>query len=91
MLKSIPITPLSEFDELVFQTVVPQDHYLRKVMVCIEFETFRPRLHLAYSLFFGRPPIDPVRMLKILFLRFHSTWTARLSAKGRRRSSPPTR
>ena len=71
MLKFTPIVPLSEFDELVFQTVVPQDHYLRKVMACIDFETFRPRLNLAYSVFFGRPPIDPVRMLKILFLRFH--------------------
>ena len=71
MLTFTPIAPLSEFDELVFQTVVLQDHYLRKVMACIEFETFRPRLNLAYSLFFGRPPIDPVRMLKILFLRFH--------------------
>ena len=71
MLKSIVPTPLSEFDELVFQMVVPHDHYLRKVMACIDFETFRPRLNLAYSLFLGRPPIDPVRMLKILFLRFH--------------------
>jgi transposase len=71
MLKSIPQTPLSEFDLAIFQAIVPQDHYLRKVMACIEFETFRPRLNLAYSLFWGRPPIDPVRMLKILFLRFH--------------------
>ena len=71
MLKSIVQTPLSEFDNTVFQMVVPHDHYLRKVMACIDFETFRPRLNLAYSLFLGRPPIDPVRMLKILFLRFH--------------------
>ena len=56
MLKSILVTPLSEFDEIVFQMVVPQDHYLRKVMACIDFETFRPRLNLAYSLFWGRPP-----------------------------------
>src|ERR1035441_3350982 len=71
MLKSIPEAPLTEFDLAVFQAIVPEDHYLRKVMACIDFETFRPRLNLAYSLFWGRPPIDPVRMLKILFLRFH--------------------
>jgi transposase len=71
MLKSIPETPLSEFDLAVFQAVVPQDHYLRKVMACINFEAFRPRLIGSYDPDFGRPAIDPVRMLQILFLRFH--------------------
>ena len=71
MLKSIPETPRSEFDLAVFQAVVPQDHYLRKVMACINFEAFRPRLIGSYDADFGRPAIDPVRMLKILFLRFH--------------------
>ena len=71
MLKSNPETPLSEFDLAVFQAVVPLDHYLRKVMACINFEAFRPRLIGSYDPGFGRPAIDPVRMLKILFLRFH--------------------
>jgi transposase len=71
MLKSIREIPLSEFDLAVFQAVVPQDHYLRKVMACINFETFRPRLLGGYDPDFGRPAIDPVRMLKVLFLRFH--------------------
>ncbi len=69
-LKSIPETKLSEFDLAVIQVVVPQDHYLRKVMACIAFEGFRPRLIGSYDADFGRPAIDPVRMLKILFLRF---------------------
>lgn len=71
MLKSTPETPLSEFDLAVFQAVVPQDHYLRQVTACIDFEAFRPRLIGSYDPDFGRPAIDPVRMLKILFLRFH--------------------
>ena len=71
MLKSTPETPLSEFDLAVFQAVIPKDHYLRKVMACIDFEYFRPRLIGSYDPDFGRPAIDPVRMLKILFLRFH--------------------
>lgn len=71
MLKSTPETPLSEFDLAVFQAVVPQDHYLRKVLACVNFEAFRPRLIGSYDPDFGRPAIDPVRMLKILFLRFH--------------------
>jgi transposase len=64
-------TPLSEFDQLVFATVVPGDHYLRQVAERLDFERFRARLAEAYSLGIGRPAIDPVRMLKIGFLRFH--------------------
>jgi len=71
MLKPGPLPPSSFLDQLVFQAVVPEDHYLRKVMALIDFENFRPRLNVAYSLEMGRPPIDPVRMLKVLFLRFH--------------------
>jgi transposase len=62
---------LSEFDRCVFDLVVPQDHYLRQVAAKIDFERFLPRLVEAYSLGMGRPAINPVRMLKILFLRFH--------------------
>jgi transposase len=62
--------PLPEFDRLVFDTVVPKNHYLRQVIELIDFERFRPRLVEAYSLDKGRPAIDPVRMFKILFLCF---------------------
>src|ERR1700730_7291591 len=71
MLILAPEPPLPEFDQEVFALVVPADHYLRQVAARIDFERFRPRLAEAYSLGMGRPPIDPVRMLKILFLRFH--------------------
>jgi transposase len=63
--------PLPAFDQQVFDLVVPAEHYLRQVAAHIDFERFRPRLAEAYSMNLGRPPIDPVRMLKILFLRFH--------------------
>lgn len=68
-LKNAPV--LSAFDWQVFDIVVPQDHYLRQVAVRIDFERFRARLAEAYCVGMGRPAIDPVRMLKILFLRFH--------------------
>jgi transposase len=71
MLTIDPTPPLSDFDQLVFETVVPADHYLRQVIDRVDFERFRARLAEAYSPNWGRPPIDPVRMLKILFLRFH--------------------
>ena len=64
-------TAVPDFDRQVFDLVVPAEHYLRSVAQHVDFERFRPRLAQAYSLDMGRPPIDPVRMLKILFLRFH--------------------
>ena len=63
--------PLSELDQQIFDAVVPSDHYLRRVQEHIDFERFRPLLQGAYSPRMGRPAIDPARMLKILFLRFH--------------------
>ena len=70
LLPNYPSLP-TDFDRHVFDTVVPPEHYLRQVAAVIDFERFRPRLSEAYSSGMGRPAIDPVRMLKILFLRFH--------------------
>jgi transposase len=61
---------LTDLDRQVFGIVVPQEHYLRQVALCVDFERFRPHLAKAYSPDQGRPAIDPVCMLKILFLRF---------------------
>jgi transposase len=66
-----PTPALTDWDRQVFETLVAPDHYLRLVATCVDFERFRPRLAEAYSADHGRPAIDPVRMLKILFLRFH--------------------
>src|SRR5208283_787709 len=62
---------LTEFDEAVFQVFVPQDHYLRRVADCIDFERFRATLEEGYCPTMGRPPIDVVRMFQFMFLRFH--------------------
>ena len=70
--------PLPEFDSQVFEIGVPENHYLRQVAKRIDFERFRPRLAEAYSLGMGRPAVDPVRMLKILFLCFHYKLSDRL-------------
>lgn len=71
MLKSSQAAPMSEMDRQVFDLVVPKDHYLRQVKQQVDFERFRPRLVEAYSASMGRPALDPVFMLKMLFLRFH--------------------
>jgi len=70
MLNPTPPKPLSKFDQFLFEQFVPQDHYLRKVMACIDFESFRPRFFGFYCADLGRYAVDPVRMLKILFLCF---------------------
>lgn len=71
MLLAEPAPVLTDIDRYIFETLVAPNHYLRRVATSIDFERFRPRLAEAYSLGMGRPAIDPVRMLKILFLRFH--------------------
>jgi transposase len=71
MLSQASGVALMEQDERVFAAVVPANHYLRQVAARVDFERFRPELADAYSPNRGRPAIDPVRMLKILFLRFH--------------------
>jgi transposase len=70
MLKLSTPFAVPELEQRVFAQVVPADHYLRQVQRDVDFERFRPRLTQAYS-HTGRPGIDPVRMLKILFLCFH--------------------
>jgi transposase len=67
---SIQIKPLPERDREVFE-IVPVNHYLRLVSAVVDFERFRQRMVDAYDPGFGRPAIDPVRMLKFLFLGFH--------------------
>ena len=71
MLKATQPVPLSELDRRVFDQLVPPEHYLRQVQRHVDFERFRPRLVEAYHPTKGRPAIDPIRMLKILFLCFH--------------------
>jgi len=62
---------LSEIDYQVFDVLVPQDHHLHQVVAFIDFERFRPMLSDCYSATMGRPSIDPVLMLKFMYLRFH--------------------
>jgi len=71
MLNTHAPEPLSDLDRQVCALVVPADHFLRLVAQRIDFERFRPRLAGAYSPGMGRPSIDPIRMLKILFLAYH--------------------
>jgi transposase len=78
-----PSATFTELDHVVFNLIVPDDHYLRAVSQVIDFELFRPRFTDSYSLTMGRPPIDPICMLKILFLRYQYKLTSDRSVLGR--------
>lgn len=71
MLKESYYTEPTEMDTLVFEKLVPPDHYLRRVKQCLDFERFRDLLTDCYSAAMGRTAEDPVRMLKLAFLQFH--------------------
>jgi len=62
--------PLDEMDLVFFDAIVPSDHYLRNVLRVIDFERCRDLLAVCYSPDQGRPPVDPVRMLKLEFLGY---------------------
>ena len=62
---------LTAFDHLVFEKLVPADHYLRRLKTAVDFNSLRPLVAQCYSSDMGRGAIDPVRLLKLLLLQFH--------------------
>lgn len=77
MLQSEELVPLSDFERQLFTKLVPQDHFLRQLEPLIDFERFRPSLLEHYCPDRGRPPLDPVMMLKLDLLSMHYRWSDR--------------
>src|SRR5262245_10026292 len=71
MLKDNYDIALTAFDHLVFEKLVPADHYLRQLKAAVDFNSLRPLVAECYSSDLGRGAIDPVRLLKLLLLQFH--------------------
>ena len=71
MLKSNYDVELTPFDQLVFETFVPADHYLRRLNAALDFTLLRPLVADCYSPDQGRGAIDPVFLLKLSLLQFH--------------------
>jgi transposase len=61
---------LTEFDQQAFDIFVPDDHYLRKAMAAIDWDSFHEVLAPYYSADQGRPSDPPVMLLKLEFLRY---------------------
>jgi transposase len=56
---------LGTAERAMFEKVVPEDHFLRRLLQVVDFEGFRPLLSSAYSPDQGRPALDPVIVLKL--------------------------
>ena len=72
MLTATSLLPLVDPERSFFLEVVPEDHFLRRLLQAVDFEQFRPLLETAYT-GFGRPPLDCLFMLKLeLLARQHN-------------------
>jgi transposase len=77
MLKENYYIEPTDVDQLVFDKLIPPDHYLRRVKQLIDFESFRELVKDCYSPTMGRGAEDPVRLIKLEFLQFHYTLSDR--------------
>jgi transposase len=71
MLQPESLVPLSPAEQQLFRQLVPEDHFLLRLLRTIDFERFRSVLVSAYCQDDGRPPLDPVFMLKLEVLARH--------------------
>ena len=71
MLQPENLVPLSDAERRLFSQLVPEDHFLRRLAQIVDFEGFRPVLASVYCQDDGRPPLDPVFMLKLEILTLH--------------------
>lgn len=61
---------ITDFDRTVFDRFVPVDHPLVRAVATINWDAFQERLLPYYSANRGQPAIDPLRMLKLEFLKY---------------------
>ena len=59
---------LSASERELYERLVPENLFLRRLLQAVDFEAFRPLLNSAYSPDQGRPPLDPVVLLKLELL-----------------------
>ena len=70
MLKSDYYIEPTELDLLIFEKLVPADHYLRRVKATIDFGFARSNIQDCYSETLGRSAMDPELMFKLEFLEY---------------------
>jgi transposase len=70
MLKAEYVVTPTEMDLVVFEKLIPADHYLRRLKAAIDFEPCRALIADCYAAGMGAPAEDPVRLLKLSLLQF---------------------
>jgi transposase len=71
------LLPLTEAERALYQDIVPQDYFLRRLLQAVDFQAFLPLLAPAYSPILGRRPLDPVVLLKLELLARHYDYSDR--------------
>ena len=69
MLKN-PSSKQFALEMVSLETLVPEDHLLRKINSTIEFDFIRDKVAHLYCVDNGRPALDPVVLFKILFIGY---------------------
>jgi transposase len=59
------LIPMTEAERVLYEAIVPEDHFLRRLLQAVDFGSFRPLLASAYSPDQGRRPLEPVVLLKL--------------------------
>jgi transposase len=70
MLKADYSSAPTELDLMVYEKLIPADHYLRRLKAAINFEPCRALVADCYAAGVGAPAEDPVRLLKLSLLQF---------------------
>ena len=70
MLKADYSIAPTDLDRLVFETLIPAAHSLRRLKAAINFEPLRELVADGYAEGLGAPAEDPVRLLKLSLLQF---------------------
>jgi hypothetical protein len=71
MLRASYAPTVTDQDQLIFDMLIPSNHYLRQVNALVDFEQYRAMMAVCYHATDGRPADDPVVLLKIGFLQTH--------------------
>ena len=69
MMKKQSVEGKNQFAMLTLDVLVPEDHFVRKIDAAIQFDFIYPIVEPTYSTF-GRPSIDPVVLVKLVFIQY---------------------
>jgi len=68
---------LTAEEQSLYEQIVPEDHFLRRLLQAVDFPSFRPLLATAYSPDHGRLALDPLVLLKLEILARHYNFSDR--------------